>query len=116
MVRAAPQPQAQFGGVYAHLLRYYERDHDDWVANVTQSHHDHAPFPRQRILDGLRAGEPVNVPADVLPRAVRAGAPTRKGRLGLATITPARAIVSADDSIRWSDDNVARLWLEENDI
>lgn len=107
-------PKVDQAGVYAALRRHYEADLQAWEANAGQAHRHGAPFPRQRILDGLRAGDTANVPFHALPSAVRAGAPARRGRLGLATILPSRAIVSPQDRISWSDADAARLWLEEN--
>lgn len=107
-------PKVESAGVYAALRRYFEADLQEWEANLGQSHRQGAPFPRQRILSGLRAGETVNVPFRALPSAVRFSAPTRKGRLGLATIYPTRAIATPQDRVSWSDDDDAQLWLEEN--
>ena len=103
-------------GIYGFLVEMYEADFDDWQANKQHAHARGAPYPRRRILEALRSGQPANVPTDWLPDWAQLGAPTRKGRLGLATITPARAIVRPDDTIGWSDDNAAALWLEENDL
>jgi hypothetical protein len=74
--------------------------------------YDHVPAR----LEALRAGWPVNVPSGSLPGWAQTEAPTRRGRFGAAIIRPARAIVAADDSITWSDEGWARLWLEENDL
>lgn len=106
-------PKVDSAGVYAALRRHYEADLQEWEANAAQAHRQGEPFPRRRILDGLRAGETVNVPFAAFPAAVRVGAPTRKGRFGLATIYPARAVVRPDDTIVWSDVDWARLFLEE---
>ncbi|WP_197504147.1 hypothetical protein [Mycobacterium sp. E1319] len=107
-------PRVDSAGVYAALRHHFEADLRLWEANGSRTNRQGVPFPRQRILDGLRAGETVNVPFGALPSAVRFAAPTRKGRLGLATIYPPRAIVTPLDRISWSDDDAGRLWLEEN--
>ena len=96
--------KAQHSGLYGFLRDYYEKDLLDWQANVGRSHWDGAPFPRQRILDGLRAGRTVNVPTWSLSDHSRAGAPEQ------------RAVVRPDDTITFSDENWAALWLEENDL
>ncbi|KHO18643.1 hypothetical protein [Mycolicibacterium setense] len=116
MARVARQ-QAASAGVYGHLVAYFEADRAAWVANGNQTHAESEPFPCQRILDGLRAGEPVNVPTWSLPKAARPAVRRAAGRLGnVVLLSPARAIVGPDDSIRFTDENWAALWLEENDL
>ncbi|WP_145013441.1 hypothetical protein [Mycobacterium marseillense] len=103
-------------GVYAHLHRYFEADLQQWQQNLASSHPSGAAFPRQRILDDLRAGRTVNVPTHALPQPARQGMPPRRGRHGLAEIRPARAMVTPDDRITCSDDDWGRLWIEENGL
>lgn len=102
--RQSDTPSAAASGVYASLRELYESEAKEWVANRSRAHHDGAPFPCQRILDGLRAGRAVNVPAGVLREPARSNAP--------------RAIVGPDDTVTFDDDRGAaiRLWLEENDL
>lgn len=96
-----------------------------WQANASKSHRTGAPYPCQRMLDGLRAGQTVNVPSYAVPGGTtlktspsRPGPPLMHGpRAGTPSrIYPARAIVSPGDTVAFNDDNVAELWLEENDI
>jgi len=116
--------RAQHSGVYGFLRQHYEEDLREWQANVSRSHRDGAPYPQRRILDDLRAGRTVNVPTYSLPRSALSGAPTRPGptvqygprRGSPAVIYPERAIVRPDDVITFSDDDWARLWLEENAV
>ncbi|SUA02953.1 Uncharacterised protein [Mycolicibacterium fortuitum] len=106
--------RAASAGVYAHLVAYFEADRAAWVANVNQTHAASEPYPCQRILDGLRAGEPVNVPTSSLPKAARPAVRHRAGRMeNVVVLSPARALVGSDDSIRFTDENWAALWLEE---
>jgi hypothetical protein len=123
MARVA-RPRVDAAGVYAQLRRYFEDDLQVWVANKSHGHADGAPFPRQRILDDLRAGRTVNVPTFALPRSAMEGAPLRPGppivhgpRRGQpSVIHPERAIVTTDGRITFSDVHAMKLWLEENGL
>jgi hypothetical protein len=108
-------PNVDTAGVYRFLARQEEDGLAAWEANVVKAHRTGVPYPRQRILDDLRAGRIVNVPLRALPPWARTAVPTRRGRLGLAVIQPGRAIVTPDDAITWSGD-FAGLFLEENDL
>ncbi|WKG03067.1 hypothetical protein [Mycolicibacterium sp. HK-90] len=108
--------QAASTGVYRYLVDRYEADRTAWVANGNQTHADDAPYPCQRILDGLRAGEPVNVPTLSLPRSARPAVRHRTGRMeNVLVLSPARAIVGPDDIVRFNDEWAA-LFLEENGL
>lgn len=117
-------PKANTAGVYAHLRQYFEADLQEWEANVSQAHATGAPFPRHLILDDLRAGRPANVPTYALPKETLAAVPSRPGPLEMygpragqpMLIHPARAIVTPDDRIAYTDDDATRLWLEENEL
>lgn len=117
-------PKVDTAGVYKHLQRRFEDELKAWEANASRVHAAGAPFPSQRILDDLRAGRTVNVPAYALPRSAMEAAPTRPGpphtqgsRCGQpSVIAPQRAIVTPDDRITYTDDNWAQHWLEENDL
>ncbi|MED5813871.1 hypothetical protein VST63_16045 [Mycolicibacterium sp. 050232] len=116
MARVARQ-QAATAGVYGHLVDYFEADRAAWVANGNQTHADSEPYPCQRILDGLRAGETVNVPTYALPKAARPAVRHVAGRLGnVVLLSPSRAIVEPDDSIRFNDENWAAHCLEEQGL
>jgi hypothetical protein len=124
MARVAALKVGSTTDVYSHLLRYFEADLLDWVANANQAHATGARFPRQRILDDLRGGRTVNVPAYALPPSAFACAPSRPGapivhgpRRGQPTrIYPGRAIVTPDDQVKFTDDDWARLFLDENNL
>lgn len=107
-------PVSDARGTYAYLLQYFESDLSEWVANTTHFHGAGAPFPRQRILDGLRAGAPVNVPSWALPGRAQRSAP-RRVVAGVA-VMPQRAVVTPDDRITYTDEDCARLFLEENGL
>jgi hypothetical protein len=114
MARFASPEQA--AGLYRELALQEEQMLAEWL-NPGWSHgRGEREYPRRRILGALRAGLTVNVPAGSLPARGRVGMPSRKGRLGLAVIRPERAIVRPDDTIRWSDDDAAGLWIEKNGL
>jgi hypothetical protein len=114
-------PKVTTAGVYAHLRHYFEDDLQTWERNGSWVHATVSPFPRQRILDDLRAGRTVNVPTYALPRSAFEGAPSRPGppvvhglrRGQLSVRHPERAIVTPDDRITFTNDDWARLFLEE---
>ncbi|MEX3652411.1 hypothetical protein ABFW14_27990 [Mycolicibacterium fortuitum] len=114
MSRIARQ-RAATAGVYGHLVDYFEAARAAWVANGNKTHAENEPYPCQRILDGLRAREPVNVPTWSLPKSARPAVRQVAGRLGnVVLLSPSRAIVGPDDTVRFTDENWAALWLEEN--
>jgi hypothetical protein len=115
MARVAQQ-KVDTSGLYSVLAAQEEREFRDWLSVDRGRGRDAGDYPRRRILEALHDGRPVNVPRHSLPGWARLGAPARRGRLGLAVIYPGRAIVRPDDTITWSDDDWARLWLEENDL
>jgi hypothetical protein len=116
--------RAQHSGLYGFLREHFEQDCREWQANATRSHWDDAPYPRQRILDDLRAGRTVNVPTHSLPRSALSGAPTQPGptvqygprRGSLGVIYPERAIVRPDDTVTFTDDDGAALFIAENGL
>jgi hypothetical protein len=72
-------------------------------------------YPRRRRLDAFAAGAPVNVdPGEIW------GWSTVHSEGALIVQRPvgrgARVIVGSDDTVTWSDDDWAGLWLEENDL
>ena len=105
--------KARSSGVYGFLRQYFEQDLRGWVANVGRSHWDDAPFPRQRILDDLRAGRTVNVPAHSLPKWAPRG-PVHM--VGTVKVFPARSIVRPEDAITSSDEDWAALFIEEHGL
>lgn len=115
------QPEVDTAGVYAALRRHFEEDLQAWLhyGGTTRAEGD---YPRRRILGDLRAGRTVNTPADALPKTAldtaqwRPGPPHPSGpRQGLPTrIYPARAIVTPDDQITFTEQDAVKLWLAEN--
>lgn len=104
-------------GAYAAVANYFEADRAVWMANRNRTHADDAPYPCQRIVDGLRAGEPVNVPTMSLPKSARPPARPSTGRLGnVVHLPPSRAIVRPDDAVTFTDNDWAAHWLEENGL
>ena len=72
-------------------------------------------YPRQRRVDAFSLGQPVNVCTGEIWgwNAVSAGAPSvprPPGRL------PERAIVRPDDTIAFTDENWAALFIEEHGL
>jgi hypothetical protein len=117
MARIAVAKAVRAGGLYQALAAQEEESLRARMGAPGLSRgRDEREYPRGRILDALRAGRTVNVPSGSLPDWARVGIPSRRGRLGLAVIHPQRAIVGPDDTVTWSDDDWARLWLEENDL
>src|SRR6478672_401525 len=103
----------QHSGLYGFLREHFEQDCREWQANVTRSHWDDAPYPRQRILDDLRAGRTVNVPAHSLPKWAPRG-PVHM--VGTVKVFPERAIVRPDDTITFTDEDWAALFIEEHGL
>jgi hypothetical protein len=101
-------PEVNTSGVYAFLASQEEAEFRTWQANVSRTHADGAPYPRRRILDNLRAGRTVNVPAYSLPKWAK--------QSSAAGPIPQRAIVRPNDTTTFTDDDAMRLWLEENDL
>jgi hypothetical protein len=110
-------PEVQTDGLYRELAARAEKDLVDWLNPGWQTGRRECDYPRRRILEALRAGRTVNVPAGSLPAWALVGCPARPGHHPKSpVIRPQRAIVSPDDTIVWSDDDWARLFLEENDL
>lgn len=104
-------------GLYRFLERRERASYEDWEQGQRRRIHNGCSpedYPRRRRLDAFAAGLAVNVPSgDVWGwGAAHDGAPTvpRPGDPG------ARAIVQPDDTIAWSDDDWAALFLEENGL
>jgi hypothetical protein len=117
MARVA-KSEANVAGVYRFLERRERAAYEDWeLAQERRGKNGYARecYPRQRRLDAFAAGVPVNVHSgDILGwRAVKAGAPPVLRPLGRL---PERAIVRPDDTITWSDENWAALFIEENGL
>jgi hypothetical protein len=109
-------PRIDAAGVYVWLLKREEAAAASAGGVLSGQFGGEGPWVYRHVpdrLEALRAGRPVNVPSGSLPGWARTGAPTRKSRRRLTVTKPARAIVRPDDTITWSDDDWARLWLEE---
>ena len=72
-------------------------------------------YPRQRRLDAVSLGQPVNVSTGEIWgwNAVNAGAPAVPRPPGRQ---PLRAIVRPDDTITFTDDDWAALFIEEHGL
>lgn len=113
MARVARQ-RADTAGVRGFLLDKFRADQREWVTNLGRSHPADEPYPCQRIINDLEAGRTVNVPTIALLRGASAAAPKRV--IGDQVVLPARAIVRADETITFTDDGWAALFLEENGL
>lgn len=116
LMSRAVRPKVHTDGLYARLAEAEEEQCREWETNVSSTHAPGAPYPRQRILDDLRARRTVNVPRVDLPRAAQNAARGRTSRMGETTTLPARAIITPTDRVTFLDDNWAELWLEENGL
>jgi hypothetical protein len=112
-------PKVDAAGVYAWLLKREEGAARAPGSVLAGQFGGEVPWSYNYVptrLEALQAGHPVNVPFGSLPGWAKNGAPARRGAFGLATIYPARAIVHSNDTLSWSDDDWARLWLDENGL
>lgn len=105
-------------GVYRFLAAQEEAERDRWEsaqARRTANGYSRQRYPRRVRLEAFAAGLPVNVSTGELWgwAATEAGCPPVQRPVGR---TPERAIVRPDDSVAFSDDNWARLFLEESGI
>jgi hypothetical protein len=110
-------PKADAAGLYMWLLAREEAAAASPGGMLSGQFGGEGPWSYDHVparLEALRAGQPVNVPFNSLPKWAKAGAPRRKSARGLVDIYPQRAIVGSDDSVVWSDDGWARQWLEEH--
>lgn len=93
--------QAPRGGVYAAVRERVEADagnHAAWCAGWPNQ----PPYPLQRVLDALRAGEAIDVPAWFVPKQHRVNQCVFEGRRTGATGDAASfwvAIVHPDDTV-----------------
>jgi hypothetical protein len=92
-------------GVYAFLLEREEQQIARFGRDMVCEDGAVFHWPRHRI-DALRAGEPVEVKASMLPLWAREGVECRWWL---------RAVVHPDDSIRFVEDDGSR-WLAENGL
>jgi hypothetical protein len=104
-------------GLYRFLERRERDNFERWEQGQRRRVHNGCSpedYPRERRMAAFEAGVAVNVSAgDVWGwSAVQDGAPTvpRPVRSG------DRVIVQPDDTIAWSDDDWASLFLEENGL
>jgi hypothetical protein len=105
-------------GVYRFLERRERAEYEQWERGQRkrmQNGYAFGGYPRQRRLEAFAAGVPVNVHCgEVLGwNAVHDGAPAVARPVGRQ---PDRAIVGPDDSILWSDEDWAQLFLEEQGL
>jgi hypothetical protein len=103
---------AQHAGVYAAVLAAVESDarsHAERVAGWSVDPAEH-PYEMQSVLDALRAGESVDVPAWAVPRRVRPERCTDR-----VEATWYRAVVHPDDRVTLEPDDGSR-WLEVNGL
>jgi hypothetical protein len=113
MARVA-DAQMNASGLYRFLERQERANYENWEQGQERrvyNGYSREGYPRQRRLDAFAAGLAVNVDAgDILGLgALRDGAPIVPRPVGHRL----RAIVSPADMVTWSDDDWARLWLEE---
>lgn len=106
MARVAAQPAQKYSGVYEWLREREEQ-------RVTRWGGSDSPYPKHRI-DAFRAGEPVNVPGWMLPRAVRQSADylSRHRRLhpdGTTTWSAQTATVYPDGRIVYRPETAREL-------
>ena len=105
VVRGGAAPR---GGSYAAARRAVEEDarrHAQRVAGWPASEH---PYPLQRVLDALRAGEATDVPTWAVPPTAAHSGDTAKNLYA--------AIVHPDDTVTFEVDDGALLWLEHNGL
>lgn len=110
--------QHSAAGIFAFLARQEREEFDRWELSQRRRAHNgyvRAQYPRQARLDAFAEVRPVNVATGEIGGwcAVQAGAPRVPepvGREGL------RAIVAPDDSIVYTNDDWARLFIEENGL
>ena len=98
-------------GVYAFLEQLEEAGFRRWLRAEEQRRRNGygaRRYLRQRRLDALGSGRPVNVSAGDLPGWARSTGPVVAGSF-------ARVVVSGDDLVTAAEADVA-LWLEEMDL
>lgn len=107
-------------GLYQAVRERVEEDaclHEERIASWPGGSANH-PYPMWRILDALRAGEPVDVPQWAVPQWARIGQCMLRGRLTEQTVEAPwmyRAIVRPDDTVTFEADD-GRLWVAENGL
>jgi hypothetical protein len=117
MARLATTAGVRPDGLYRWLERRERYNFERWQeAQRRRVHNGCSPedYPRQRRLDSCAAGVAVNVPSgDVWGwNAVHDGAPV----VPRPVSSGGRVVVQPDDTIAWSDDDWAALFLEENGL
>lgn len=110
--------QASASGLYAFLERREREEYSRWEQSQSRRAVNGAgreEYPRQVRLGRFAAGRPVNVASgEILGWSAReSGAPGVAKPVGRAG---QRAIVAPDDSIMYTDDDWARLFIEENGL
>jgi hypothetical protein len=103
--------------VYQAVRERIEEDarlHAERIAGWSVDPADH-PYPMQRVLDAMRAGEATDVPSWAVPKSARADHCTARGRRTGQTVEAAvfyKAVVRPDDSVTFEVDD-GGLWFEE---
>jgi hypothetical protein len=111
---------ARTAGVYSVVRERIEEDarlHEERIASWAVDSADR-PYPMQRILDALRAGVPVDVPAWALPQCARSDQRIAQERCAGSTATTGwmyGAVVHPDDTVTVEPDSGSR-WLEYNGL
>lgn len=103
-------------GVYAFLERQEQVEFGRWESSQrrrVQNGYERQPYPRQARLEDFAAGRPVNVATGEIVgvAAAEAGAPPIA-----APGAGSRSVVGPDDSITHTNDDWARLFIEENGL
>ncbi|WP_201408421.1 hypothetical protein [Mycobacterium paraintracellulare] len=104
MPRPKRQPRQQAAGLYQAIRERVEEDaarHAERIAGWSVDPADH-PYPLQRILDALRAGEPTDAPGWMLPDTARGMVAARNA--GEATCFYV-AVVRPDDTVTFEPDD-----------
>jgi len=91
------------GGLYESLCEQEEHEFEGWVSQGWRRHDPDRPYPRQAQLDAARAGMPIDVCVSRLP------APLRPAASDIFD----RAVVSSDDSMRFTGVDAAAWFVEQ---
>jgi hypothetical protein len=118
MAIVRPSTAATGAGLYQAVRERIEEDarlHAERIAGwpADQFDHVHRPYPMQRILDALRAGELVYAPGWAIPQQALADFSAAASRL--PTTFGHRMVIHPDDTFVVVADNGAG-WLEDNGL